>query len=119
MILRWGRKGLIAGALAVAFVTPVPPASTTSIHEVQHRPSIKFEFRHVTPSSAGPTGIHRYQVFPDYKFKVRHVTPGDAIGDIPGSGSGRHRGTSPHHRAMRDDQEIIEMLASWINGKPN
>ena len=41
------------------------------------------------------------------------------IPDLPGSGSGRHRGTSPYNRAMRDDQEIIEMLASWINGKPN
>ena len=55
MILKWGRKGLLAGALAVTFVTPVAPPSITSINEVQYRPDIRFEFRHLTPVEAPPT----------------------------------------------------------------
>ena len=49
MILRWGRKGLVASALAVTFVTPVAVEPTTYINKVQYRPDIKLEFRHITP----------------------------------------------------------------------
>ena len=66
MIIKWGRKGLVAGALAVTFITPVVIPPATYIHEVQHRPSFKFEFRHVTPvevvtpPSTGGGGGYRF-----------------------------------------------------------
>ena len=67
MIIRWGRKGLVAAAFAVAFVTPTGGAApTTTIHKVDLHPSYKQVVRHVTPSE-GITeikdGVHRgYQI---------------------------------------------------------
>ena len=97
MILRWGRRGLIAGALAVSFVTPV---STTSINEVQHRPSVKFEFRHVTPSGAAPptTSIKRVQYRPDIRFEFRHVTP--VVVEPPAAGSIHRYQVLPDHKLV-------------------
>jgi hypothetical protein len=51
MIIRWGRKGIVAGAIAVTFISPVVIPPLTYIHEVQHRPSFKQEVRYVTPVS--------------------------------------------------------------------
>lgn len=65
MIIKWGRKGVVAGAIAVTFVTPI---TSNYINEVQHRPSHKFEFRHitpvvVTPASTGGGGGYRFKPY--------------------------------------------------------
>lgn len=75
MIIRWGRKGVLAGALTATFISPVV-VTTTSINEVQHRPSHKQEFRHITPVAAVPTtSIKRVQYRPDNRLEFRHLTP--------------------------------------------
>jgi len=110
MIVRWGRKGLIAGAYAVTFVTAVSSvsyinevqarpsfkqevkfvtpvsASVNTINRVQIRPDIKFEFRHLTPVSASVNTVNRVQIRPDVKFEFRHLTPVETIDIIETAG---------------------------------
>jgi len=78
MIIRWGRKGLLAGAITAAFVTPVV-VTTSYVNEVQARPSHKLEVRHVTPTGVTPTTsyIKRASYRPHERLEFRHVTPTD------------------------------------------
>lgn len=131
MIIRWGRKGLLAGALAVTFVTP--STVTTSINEVQHRPSFKFEVRHITPVAAGTTSIKRAYVRPAFpsglQFEHRFITPVSAA-QLPVGGGG-DAGIGKARRAyilrgqqikkqeridaiIRDDNEIIELVSMIV-----
>ena len=67
MIIRWGRKGLVAAAFAVAFVTP-SATNPTSINKIDLRPSYKQVVRYVTPLGVTPLpeikdGVYRgYQI---------------------------------------------------------
>ena len=60
MVIRWGRKGLVAAAFAVSFVTP-DATVTTSVHKADLRPSYKQVVRHITPSGEVviPPGVTR------------------------------------------------------------
>ena len=49
MIIRWGRKGIVAGAYAIAFVTAAVIITPTQVKKYQHRPDVKQEVRYVTP----------------------------------------------------------------------
>lgn len=108
MIIRWGRKGLFAGAIAVAFVTPSVVPVTTYINEVQHRPSFKQEVRHITPVSVAPvtTYINEVQHRPSFKQEVRHITPVSVEVE--------QGGPSDRVRREREDEEVMELMIAII-----
>ncbi len=70
-MINWGRKGLLLGAIAVTFVSPV--STTTTVKQVSVTPSHKVEVRHVTQPSS--TGIKQASVKPNNRLETRHVTP--------------------------------------------
>ena len=109
MIIRWGRKGLVAAAFAVAFVTPSATTPTT-IHKADLHPSYKQVVRHVTPTGAeGPTTtIHKVDLLPSYKLVVRHITPVDGVVATEETGGGG----SKLALLLREDQEIIDIITA-------
>ena len=87
MIIRWGRKGLFAGAYAATFITAA--VATTYVNEIQHRPSHKQEVKYVTPATAAATSIKRAYVRPGISFEFRHITPSvEPAGKTVGIGGG-------------------------------
>ena len=109
MIIRWGRKGLVAAALAVSFVTP-DATVTTSIHKADLQPSYKQVVRHITPTGAAApaTSIHKVDLRPSYKQIVRHVTPVDAVVEPEEIGGGG----SKLNLLLKEDQEIIDIITA-------
>ena len=136
MIIRWGRKGLVAAAFAVAFVTPsattpttihkadlhpgykqvvrhVTPSSgvvaSSTINKVDLRPSYKQIVRHITPSGdvAPATTIRKADLLPSYKQVVRHITPVDQAVVADTGGGG-----SKLALLLREDQEIIDIITA-------
>ena len=79
MIIRWGRKGLVANAIAFTFVTAI---SASSINYVQ--PDYKINVKHVTPISVTAKSIKRFQVRTDNRIEFRHVTPIEVDEHLPG-----------------------------------
>lgn len=116
MIIQWGRKGLVAGALAVSFITPVAAPVTTTINEANIRPSHKLEVRHITPVAVVPTNtLKRVQIRPDARLEFRHITPSADI-PTPEVKNGVYRGKPVRDRILKDDEELLEiitMLASF------
>ena len=117
MIIRWGRKGLVAAAFAVSFVTP-DATVTTSVHKADLHPSYKQVVRHVTPTGvAGPSStIHKADLHPSYKLVVRHITPTEGVAVKPqrpqkgGTFSGSFGG-GDNQRRIKEEEELILMLA--------
>ena len=110
MIIRWGRKGIVAGAYAVAFVTAVAVAPTTTIKKVQLRPDIKQEVRHVTPvPGVITTSIKKVSIRPDVRQQVRHVTPVE-VEAAPAPTPYPNVGNDGVADVLRDDREVIELV---------
>ena len=111
MIIRWGRKGLVAAAFAVAFVTPSATTPTT-IHKADLHPSYKQVVRHVTPSgvAATPITINKVDLLPSYKQVVRHITPveGAAVIEETGLLGGRDS------RLVQDDEAVLLLAMAFI-----
>ena len=107
MIIRWGRKGLVAAAFAVSFVTP-DATVTTSVHKADLHPSYKQVVRHVTPAGAAAptTTIHRVDLRPGYKQIVRHVTPSEGVTPLPEIKEGVYRGYQ-----IQEEDELLAMIA--------
>ncbi len=108
MRINWGRKGVLAGALAVSFVTPVVAPVSNTINEVQHRPSHKVEVRHITPVAVSGTGLNRVQIRPDSRFEYRHITPSAEI--VAEAKTHPFRGKADRDRILAEDQELIELI---------
>jgi len=132
-MIKWGRKGLLLGAIAATFVTPV--SQTTTVKQASVTPSHKVEVRHVTPAPTGssikrasvqpnnrietrhitPTelvaGIKRYQPHPSYKIEVRHVTPTDTPIEEP-----ENTNYGGFKRVNRDDEIIALIIAMYETG---
>ena len=106
MIIRWGRKGLLAGALAVTFLTPAPTSNT--INEVQAKQGHKLEFRHITPETVTGTGLNRVKIRPSFKLEFRHITPsGEVTQEVK---SRPHTLMSDHDMILKEDQELLELI---------
>ena len=111
MVVRWGRKGVVAGAYAVAFVTAVAVVPTTTVKKVQIRPDVRQEVRHVTPTAVVPVDyIQRAYIRPDERFEFKHVTPVTptvAPTVTPYDNVGNEDLSTA---IMRDDREVIELV---------
>lgn len=114
MRINWGRKGVLAGALAVSFVTPVVAPVSNTINEVQHRPSFKQEFRHITPV-VGVTAntLNQVQIRPSYRFEFRHITPVESEEVEVKAKTRTHArfaGVTDRDRILKDDEELLELI---------
>ena len=111
MIIRWGRRGLVAAAFAVSLVTP-DATVTTSIHKADLRPSYKQVVRHVTPTGAAAptTTIHRADLRPSYKQIVRHVTPVEGVIAIEETELLGGRDS----RLIQDDEIVLLLAMAFI-----
>jgi len=112
MRINWGRKGVLAGALAVSFVTPVVAPVSNTINEVQHRPSFKQEVRHITPV-VGVTAntLNQAQIRPSYRFEFRHITPVDTEEIKTKTRThAKFTGVSDRDRILKDDEELLELI---------
>jgi len=111
MIVKWGRKGLYAGAIAVTFMTPVVAPVSNTINEVQHRPSFKQEVRHITPAvSVAANTLKRVQIRPDVRFEFRHITPVEVEEVAKTRTHIRFAGISERDRIFKDDEELLELI---------
>jgi hypothetical protein len=92
MIIRWGRKGLYAGAFAFAFIAAPVTTNNVQIHKLNEGYQGQFDFYYLTPESAGATSIRRHHIFPDFHFNFKHLTPVAAEPE-PGSAGGNYART--------------------------
>ena len=116
MVIRWGRKGLVAAAFAVSFVTP-DATVTTSVHKADLRPSYKQVVRHITPSGDAPTltSIHKVDLQPSYKQVVRHVTPSGEVVIPPVVTLGGTSGANLlMKQILREDEELLTIVAAAV-----
>ena len=109
MNLKWGRSGLVAGAITATFVTPI--ASDAGIHRAQIKPAVEFEFKHVTPVDAEP-GVNHVWLHPDFKFEFRYITPTDTPAPTPNRGGKSASSNLLRQQILREDEEIMILVAA-------
>ena len=111
MNLKWGRRGLVAGAITATFVTPVP--SDAGIHRAQVKPAVEFEFKYVTPDAAatGP-GVNHVWLHPDFKFEFRYITPTDT--PAPNRGGKSASVNLRRQQILREDEELLILIAATM-----